>query len=379
MYCCPIDAYPRALRVQRSVLPKANRLPKTAEERMYSGIPSFTLMEKGWSNPSVQNVAMETLSNIIALLRGYCNYYGLPESYLVLSILGSNFGVDVAGAIEPTMECLLRNVMKGGGGNVRTQYLCHNTFLDKAGCNVLWWVVIGEHLGDPRVMKVIHDANMSIAGIRARAKYIESLVGYPMDVVVQSCDEPMSQGCYIYKNLGRDNDLMNACNTVLMRDEGAVVFSKILTPPTRIKHKQDKWIETDDAEPPLAPMEIEFLMSRLGEIPAVLPWKIGMGTISPNPDNFLNIIERTARQKFFAGPSGTASGILQLVNMFNGYEYGGEKWYKVLVGIVCCIVGSRHHSISEVMVASEAYGVRYDTTSSPDDMMRVILYRAGIS
>ena len=135
------------------------------------------------------------------------------------------------------------------------------------------------------------------------------------------------------------------------------------------------WLKADEVEPPSAPLEAELLVQKLGKIPDVLPWQIGRGLLSPDPANMFNMMESLAGQTFFGGPSGNASDMLQLANLFEGYGYLTPNWYCTLAACIVWLAGVQHHSTDEVMIAAEAYGVKYDATANPDEMLELALSR----
>ena len=184
----------------------------------------------------------------------------------------------------------------------------------------------------------------------------------------------MDLNCYLYEN-NQGRSVLNPCNLVLERDIGPVPLSRVIQPPTRIKHEQDEWLKTADVEPPISTLEVQFLKSQLGEVPEVLPWKIGRGLFSPNPANMFVKLENIIGQPFFAGPSGTTADVIQLANLFDGYQYLTPAWYGLVAACIVWLTGARHHSTDEIMMAAYANGVRYDMEGTPDDMLKTVLQR----
>ena len=186
-------------------------------ERMQLGIPSRKLMEHTWTNPQVLNVLLSIYQNVFTLVKGYALHNGLDDDWVTKTLV--NGSINQSGSMDKTFETLQKNLTEGGGGNLRTWLSSMSMFLNFGACSVLWWVFIGTYRKDKRVFDVVHAANMSIDAIYRRIAEMEDLVGYPMSYIVETCSpNPMDvKRCYIYKDEGRSNELLNACNLSVLR------------------------------------------------------------------------------------------------------------------------------------------------------------------
>lgn len=182
----------------------------------------------------------------------------------------------------------------------------------------------------------------------------------------------LERGCYLYSNEGRG--VLNACNLMMEKDQGPVPLSRVIKPPARQRREQTTFLPVDEAEPPLSPLEADFLKENHGgTVPNPLPWFEGRELFMPNPDNMFNMLEKQVGQHFFAGPSGSAADVLQTISLFEGTNYLTKKWYAALAGIIVWLTGARHHSVDEVMLAAETYGVKYDMRADPDEMLLSVM------
>ena len=353
--------------------------PLTAKQLVDGGIPSYELMRSVDSNPAIQTVVLNLVQQVVRLSEAYASYYSMPIDFVANNLTWQS-NINFSGSYGKLPETFYRNISGlHSGGNIRTWMNVLTNFNDSVGCSIGWWILVGVYLKDERVLRAVAESNVSMTSVRNRIRTMEERIGYSFDLILQTCapNDPLSKSCYLYTYAGRSAN--NACLLSMEKDVGPVPISRSLQPPARRPRTQTYFLPSDEAAPPLCLLEIEYYAENGYHGHFDLPWKLGKALFTDNPDNMFVKLNEITNEPFFSGPSGSAADMMQLADLFEGYQYRTPNFYWLLAAMIVWMAGARHHSTQEIMLAAETYGVPFDATASPDEMLHGVLHMAAQS
>lgn len=355
----------------------------TYEPKWYPGMPSLDLLLDALSNGAIDQAVFQMGQNIWNLIMGYCEFYNLNKEEYVVKFFSHPFET-----INTDYSDIITNLNLDGNfpgqQNLRSRMSMYMAIIMN-GCDIIWWLLVGYHINDSKVLNVIKNSHVSVKSLKYRIKALQRQFGYTFDDIIKaSCagGDPFNLKCTYYQDptsFSPSAMEISLCKMALYAREGPPRISRLVIPQIRTKRslaeKALYVIHAYSIIPELAPLEIKKLqIDNNGTIPDPIPWSFGAKVFKTNRESIFDELQEESGGIFIAGPSGTTKELLDMGDLFKDFTPGTAGFQAWLVAVLIFLTSGRHHSVDEVMLAAQAYGDEYDMEHlKADDVMRELM------